>query len=178
MIKNSISAMNSVDKRYAVVKKACDLREGEFYTCEIIKKIHSRDYGTSYLIESSEFKLFLPKRYNDCEIPEFVRDRRFRIIGWMRNNSRMRDKKSPLIEFAILRDQDLDDEGRRSAPLNSGDAASPLRGEPDGDDGSRTSTSSSSSDEGRLTIVRGLNDDELEEESETNLRTNTQTTSV
>lgn len=182
----SISEMNSIDKRYAVVRKPTDLVEGSFYSCEIIKKIDSRDYGTSYMLESNEFKMFLPKRYNELEIMEFVRDRRFRIIGWMKN-TRARDKKSPLIEFAILTEEQLDDDGHiighvpltndvsslphyqsQIHPIQSGDHEMT-------DQTSISSTSSSSLDEGRLAIVneddestRNENDESTRNENDAN----------
>lgn len=165
---DQIAALNSIDKRYSGVKKPTELSEGAYYSCENIRKITSTDYGTSYLIESDDFKMYLPKRFNVVDVIPFIKDRKFRIIGWMKI-PHTRDKKSPLLEFTILRDEEIDRNGRRVDGRNHVSSSScpntdyvvdqngiRMESDPVNRQNVRTSSSTSSSSlvEERLTIVR------------------------
>lgn len=81
MCENHLSEMNSCKPGRTFLPKvrAEDLTIDRPYAAEIIRKIKTR-YGDSYVLQSDEFQIFLPRHFLKVDIPEMIPGRCFKIV--------------------------------------------------------------------------------------------------
>lgn len=102
---DSINAMNNLGIGYLPHVSATDLQPKKSYPAEIIKLVKTR-YGDAYVVTSSDFQLFLPKAFTAVKIPEYMKNRSFKVERIETFNGR----PCPKYSFAV--DPVTDDESQ------------------------------------------------------------------
>lgn len=77
-VEAGIDALNAVTPGLPRVY-ADQLVVGGEYSARRIRNVASK-YGDAYVLESDQFQMFLPKRYNQVTIEEYVEDRWFSLV--------------------------------------------------------------------------------------------------
>lgn len=95
-VNDSILEMNAVAGGFLPCLTAGDLLPQESYPAEIIKMVKTK-YGDAYVITSDGFQLFLPKAFTKIQIPEYVKNRSFKVVSIGTFNGR----PSPKYSFAV-----------------------------------------------------------------------------
>lgn len=92
-----ITQMNNLrsGSKYLPLLKPAQLKIGETHDATTIRKVKSK-FGPSYVLESTNFQLFLPKRFSNINITEKVEGRKFKIIGFNKTSS---GHYTPAFEF-------------------------------------------------------------------------------
>lgn len=85
----SINAMNGCKpgKQFLPCVKLSDLTVGATYEAKTIRKVKTK-FGGAYVVESTDFQVFLPSYFNKIEIPDFIERRCFMVKKATSNNGR------------------------------------------------------------------------------------------
>jgi hypothetical protein len=76
-----INACRPDPTTYKPIVKPQDLTVGTAYTAKRIRRVATK-YGEGYVVESSEFQMFLPKHYLKVKILEYMEQRRFTLMNF------------------------------------------------------------------------------------------------
>jgi len=95
---DDLNAVGGLQKFKPVVKPA-ELQLHKQYQAETIKTITTGKYGRAHVVESNDFQMFLPKRFQNAEIKQFVKGRTFTITELIKTSY---GKPTPALYFEYL----------------------------------------------------------------------------
>lgn len=77
-IETELEFLNDVEEKYLPRLTVDKLVIGQHYPARIMRKVNTR-YSLVYVIESDNFRIFLPKKFSHIGVTEFVKNRYFTL---------------------------------------------------------------------------------------------------